>query len=37
VGWNGQDEDHRPVEPGLYLVTVEALGETSTQTLGVVR
>jgi hypothetical protein len=37
VGWNGQDEDHKPVEPGLYLVTVEALGETSTQTLGVVR
>jgi hypothetical protein len=37
VSWNGQDEDHHPVEPGLYLVTVEALGETSTRTLGVVR
>lgn len=37
VSWNGQDEDRHPVEPGLYLVTVEALGETSTQALGVVR
>jgi ligand-binding sensor domain-containing protein len=37
VSWNGQDEDHHAVEPGLYLVTVEALGETSTQALGVVR
>ena len=37
VSWNGLDEDRHPVEPGLYLVTVEALGETSTQTLGVVR
>jgi hypothetical protein len=37
VSWNGQDENHHAVEQGLYLVTVEALGETSTQTLGVVR
>jgi hypothetical protein len=37
VSWNGQDEEHHAVEAGLYLVTVEALGETSTQTLGVVR
>ena len=37
VSWDGRDEDHHEVEAGLYLVTVEALGETRTQTLGVVR
>jgi hypothetical protein len=37
VSWDGRDEDHHDVEAGLYLVTVEALGETHTQTLGVVR
>ena len=37
VSWDGRDEDHHDVESGLYLVTVEALGETHTQTLGVVR
>ena len=37
VSWDGRDEDHHDVEAGLYLVTVEALGETRTQTLGVVR
>ena len=37
VSWDGRDEDHHDVEAGLYLVTVEAPGETRTQTLGVVR
>ncbi|MFI5370310.1 MAG: FlgD immunoglobulin-like domain containing protein, partial [Candidatus Eisenbacteria bacterium] len=37
VSWDGRDEDHHEVDSGLYLVTVEALGETRTQTLGVVR
>jgi hypothetical protein len=37
VSWDGRDEDHRDVDAGLYFVTVEALGETRTQTLGVVR
>ena len=37
VSWDGKDEDHRDVDGGLYLVTIEALGETHTQTLGVVR
>jgi hypothetical protein len=37
VTWDGRDEDRRDVEAGLYLVTVEALGERRTQTLGVVR
>ncbi|MEO5617131.1 MAG: two-component regulator propeller domain-containing protein [Candidatus Eisenbacteria bacterium] len=37
VSWDGRDEDRQDVEAGLYLVTVEALGETRTQTLGVVR
>jgi ligand-binding sensor domain-containing protein len=37
VSWDGRDEDHHDVVAGLYLVTVEALGETRTQTLGVVR
>jgi ligand-binding sensor domain-containing protein len=37
VTWDGRDEDHKDVDAGLYFVTVEALGETKTQTLGVVR
>ena len=37
VSWDGRDEDHHDVDSGLYLVTVEALGETKTQTLAVVR
>ena len=37
VSWDGRDEDRHDVESGLYLVTVEALGETHTQTLAVVR
>lgn len=37
VSWDGRDDDHHDVEAGLYLVTVEALGETHTQTLAVVR
>ncbi len=37
VSWDGRDEDHHDVEAGLFFVTVEALGETRTQTLGVVR
>lgn len=37
VSWDGRDEQRRDVESGLYLVTVEALGQTHTQTLVVVR
>ena len=37
VSWDGRNEDRHDVEAGLYFVTVEALGETRTQTLGVVR
>ncbi len=37
VSWDGRDEDRKDVDAGLYFVTVEALGETKTQTLGVVR
>jgi hypothetical protein len=37
VTWDGRDEDHQDVNAGVYFVTVEALGETNTQTLGVVR
>jgi hypothetical protein len=37
VSWDGRDEDQHEVEAGLYLVTVEALGEARTQALGVVR
>jgi hypothetical protein len=37
VSWDGKDEDRHDVVAGLYLVTIEALGETHTQTLGVVR
>jgi hypothetical protein len=37
VRWDGRNDDGHVVDPGLYLVTVEALGETHTQTVGVVR
>jgi ligand-binding sensor domain-containing protein len=37
VRWNGRDDDGHVTEPGLYLVTVEALGETKTEALAVVR
>ena len=37
VSWDGRDEDRHDVEGGLYLVTIEALGEKNTRTLGVVR
>jgi hypothetical protein len=37
VSWDGRDEDRRDVDSGMYLVTVEALGEQRTQTLAVVR
>jgi hypothetical protein len=37
VNWDGRDSDLREVDGGLYLVTVEALGETHTQTLAVLR
>lgn len=37
VRWDGRDRDGAIVGEGVYLVTVEALGSTLTQTLGVVR
>ena len=37
VRWDGRDRDGGVVGEGLYLVTVEALGATLTQTLSVVR
>jgi len=37
LSWDGRDEDRHDVESGLYLVTIEALGESHTQTLAVVR
>ncbi len=37
VRWDGHDDDGDIVAAGLYLVTVEALGETQTKTLAVVR
>ena len=37
VRWDGRDGDGAQVPDGLYLVTVEALGETQVQTLAVVR
>jgi flagellar hook assembly protein FlgD len=37
VHWDGKDRDGRVVEEGLYIVTVEALGERQTQTLAVLR
>ncbi len=36
VHWDGRDDDGHVVNPGLYFVTVEALGETRTQTVAVV-
>ena len=35
--WDGRDSDGIEVPDGLYLVTVDALGETQTSTLAVVR
>jgi hypothetical protein len=37
VRWDGRDRDGTPVGSGVYLVTVEALGETRTQTLAVAK
>jgi hypothetical protein len=37
VSWDGRDEERRDVDSGLYLVTVEALGQTHTQALSVIR
>jgi len=37
VSWDGRDADGRDVEAGLYLVTVEALGERQVRALAVVR
>ena len=37
VNWDGHDTDARDVPPGMYFVTVEALGERSSQAVGVVR
>ncbi len=37
VRWNGRDHDGEIVRAGIYLATVEALGETKTKALAVVR
>jgi ligand-binding sensor domain-containing protein len=37
VRWDGRDDNGHTVDAGLYLVTVEALGQTKTETLAVVR
>jgi flagellar hook assembly protein FlgD len=37
VRWDGRDREGSVVADGIYLVTVEALGQTRTQTLAVVR
>ena len=37
VRWDGRDRDGHVVEEGLYIVTVEALGERQTRTLAVLR
>ncbi len=37
VRWDGRDEDGRVAEDGIYVVAVEALGETQKRTLAVVR
>jgi hypothetical protein len=37
VNWDGRDTDARDVPPGMYFVTVEALGERNSQAVGVVR
>ena len=34
--WDGRDAGGRVVEAGLYLVSVEALGESRTQAVAVV-
>jgi hypothetical protein len=36
VRWDGRNDDGHVVNPGLYLVTVSALGETRTQAVAVV-
>jgi hypothetical protein len=37
VRWDGRNRDGALVAPDLYLVTVEALNETRSTTLAVVR
>jgi flagellar hook assembly protein FlgD len=37
VRWNGQDDEGSTVPDGLYVVSVEALGEKQVRTLAVVR
>ena len=37
VRWDGRDRDGRIVVDGLYLVTVEALGEKQVKTVAIVR
>ena len=37
VSWDGRDRNGNSVVDGLYIVTLEALGETRKQTLAVVR
>jgi hypothetical protein len=37
VRWDGRDRDGGVVEDGLYMVTVEALGQTRRNALAVVR
>jgi flagellar hook assembly protein FlgD len=35
--WDGRDGEGRIVEDGLYVVSVEAMGETRTEAIAVVR
>jgi hypothetical protein len=37
VRWDGRNEDGRMVEDGIYVIAVEALGETQKRTVAVVR
>ena len=37
VRWNGEDQSGEIVPDGLYLISVEALGEKQVKTLAVVR
>ena len=37
VRWDGRDRDGAIVDDGLYLVTVEALGQKQVQALAIVR
>jgi ligand-binding sensor domain-containing protein len=37
IRWDGRDADGKMIEDGLYLVTVEGLGDTRVKTLAVVR